>query len=89
MIEEIKEKSGAVGDTKSEFQKCFEDWKNADISVLYLRVVTLKGIEKILNNGNFLITPRIHIYPKEEWPFISKHDCIVSTIGQQLCVVNK
>ena len=31
-IEEIKEKS-----------KCFVDWKNASISVLYLRAVTLKG----------------------------------------------
>ena len=38
-IEEIKEKSKQklLAIPKVAFQKCFENWKNAGISVLYLR----------------------------------------------------
>ena len=46
LLEEINEKSKQelLAIAKSAFQKCFEDWKNAGISVLYLRVITLKVI---------------------------------------------
>ena len=35
---------------KSAFQKYIEDWKNAGISVLYLRGITLKGTRQLLIN---------------------------------------
>ena len=45
-FEERKEKSQQelLAILKRALQKCFEDWKNAVISVLYMRGVTLKGI---------------------------------------------
>ena len=39
---------------KSAFQKCFEDWQNAGISVLYLRGVNLKGTRQLLINKYLL-----------------------------------
>ena len=49
-FEEIKEKSKQelLVIPKTAFQKCYENWKNAGIRIIYLRGVTLKGTNKIV-----------------------------------------